>query len=171
MQPDNNYYRKHSTSVSLSLAKTPCLFSLQEATTHIEKRSTSLNHDEYEAIAQSVCTSMAIDQKRGGWTFAVQRVCTYSNLETCQQLCSSKFLHVQDTQTAHRTWRCLGALHVYKGRPSSSAGTINQPSMGFKVYWSSTYHTWKYCGPNYCCCQGNCKRRKRKMETESRNGK
>ena len=124
----------------------------QEQTTHIiEKRSIPVNHDEYETVAQSVCTSMAIGKRLRGWTYAVGRVCS-SSTESCQEICSSKFLHVQDTQTAHSTWSCVGALHVYKSRPSSSPGTKNSPSIGLKVYWSSSYHTGRNCGPNFCCC-------------------
>ena len=130
---------------------TVSLHTLQERTTHIEKRSIPVNHNEYEAVAQSVCTSMAIDRNLGGWTYAVQRVCS-SNTESCQEICISKFLHVQDSQTVHRTWSCVGALHVYKNRPSSSPSTKNEPSIGLKVYWSSSYHMGRNCGPNYCCC-------------------
>ena len=126
----------------------------QEQTTHIEKRSIPVNHDEYETVAQSVCTSMAIDRRLNGWTYAVQRVCS-SSTETCQEICSSKFLHVQDSQTVHSTWSCIGALHVYKNRPSSSPGTKQAPSIGLKVFWWSNYHTHRSCGPNFCCCHAH----------------
>ena len=86
-----------------------------------------------------------------GWTYAIQRVCS-SSTHTCEEICSSVFLHVQDQQTAHSTWSCLGALHVYKHRPSSSPSTLNQPSIGLKVYWDPTYCNNRDCGPNYCCC-------------------
>ena len=126
---------------------------MQEQTTQwhmIEKRAVSVNHDEYEAIAQAACTSMAIGQGREGWNYAVERVCD-SKTENCQEICSSTNLHVQATQTVG-TWSCVGALRVYKPRPSSSPGTKNAPSIGLKVFWSSDYHTGKGCGPNFCCC-------------------
>ena len=124
------------------------------ATNSIEKRSTTLGHNEYEIVAQSACTSMAIDRKLAGWTFAVQRVCS-SRTETCVRICSSKFLHTLDQQTSHSTWSCIGALHVYKGRPSSAPGNFYSPSIGLKVYWNRSYHTGGGCGPNYCCCHAH----------------
>ena len=108
------------------------------------------SHNEYETIAQAVCTSMAVTKSMGGWTFAIQRRC--SGPDTCVQICASKFLHTQDPQTTHRQWSTLGAIHVYGSRPSSSVSTVNSPHIGFKVYWSSNYHTGTSCGPNYCCC-------------------
>ena len=112
----------------------------------------SLNvHSEYETIAQSVCTSMAIKENRAGWTFAVQRRCD-SSTETCEAICSATALHVQDEQTKSRKWSCLGAIHVYGKRPVSGPSTVSNPSMGFKVFWNSNYHKGRNCGPNYCCC-------------------
>ena len=108
-------------------------------------------HTEYETIAQSVCTSMAIKENRAGWTFAVQRRCD-SSTEPCETICSATALHEQDGQTKNQQWSCLGAVHVYGGRPVSGPSTLSKPSMGFKVYWSSSYHRGKNCGPNYCCC-------------------
>ena len=120
---------------------------------NIEKRSVSVSHDEYETIAQSACSSMAISRNLPGWTFAVQKLCISGQSDNCVQICNSVFLRVQDQQTAHSRWSCIGALHIYKGRPSSSPSTLNHPSIGLKVYWSSTYHNNGYCGPNYCCCR------------------
>ena len=128
---------------------------MQEQTTQwhmIEKRAVSVNHDEYESIAQAACTSMAIGQGLEGWNYAVERVCTPSNpSENCQVVCNSRSLHVQAVQTVG-TWSCVGALQVYKPRPSSSSGTENAPSLGLKVFWSSDYQTGRGCGANFCCC-------------------
>lgn len=110
-------------------------------------------HDEYETIAQSVCTSMAIKENRGGWTFAVRRQCD-SSTEPCEAICSAAALHKQDDQTKSQRWSCLGAIHVYRDppRPVSGPSTVSKPSMGLKVFWSSSYHKGRNCGPNYCCC-------------------
>ena len=109
-------------------------------------------HDEYETIAQSVCTSMAIKENRPGWTFAVKRQCD-SSTEPCVEICSATALHELDAPTKSQQWSCLGAIHVYQSRPASGPSTFSKPSMGFKVYWSSIYHEGRnFCGPNYCCC-------------------
>ena len=109
------------------------------------------DHSEYEIIAQSACTSMAINLGNGGWTFAVQRQCDSVTI-TCTDLCSLQALHALDGQTKSKRWSCLGALHVYKSRPTSGPSTSSSPSMGFKVYWSRGYEGGKNCGPNFCCC-------------------
>ena len=111
-------------------------------------------HDEYETIAQSVCTSMAIKENRGGWTFAVKRHCNFkdSSTEPCEAICSVTALHKQDDQTKSRQWSYLGAIHVYQPHPVSEPSTVSKPSMGLKVFWISNYHKIRGCGPNYCCC-------------------
>ncbi len=108
-------------------------------------------HSEYETIAQSACTSMAIKEGRGGWTFAVRRRCD-SNTASCETLCGVQALRNLDSQSSQKSWSCLGAIHVYGGRPVSHQSTTSNPSIGFKVYWSSFYHRGTSCGPNYCCC-------------------
>ena len=108
-------------------------------------------HNEYETIAQSACTSMAVKEGHAGWTFAVQRQCD-SSTKPCEAICATQALHTQDKQSSLKQWSCLGALHVYRERPVSQPSTTSKPSMGFKVYWSPGYHTGQNCGPNYCCC-------------------
>lgn len=110
-------------------------------------------HDAYETIAQSVCTSMAIKENRGGWTYAVKKQCDSSS-EPCEAICSSAALHKQDSQTKSKPWSCLGAIAVYQPHPASGPSTVSEPFMGFKVLWSSSYTNCKKrgCGPNYCCC-------------------
>ena len=108
-------------------------------------------HSEYETIAQSVCTSMAVSKGSAGWTFAVKRQCD-STTVSCEKICGLNILHNLDKQSSKQHWSCLGAIHVYGGRPVSQPNTASNPSIGFKVYWSPSYHTGKNCGPNYCCC-------------------
>ena len=110
-------------------------------------------HSEYETIAQSVCTSMAIKGGHQGWTFAVRRKCD-SITKPCDVLCGLEALHNLETypEPSKSKWTCLGAVHVYKSRPVSQPSTTKNPSIGFKVYWSNSYHTGQHCGPNYCCC-------------------
>ena len=117
----------------------------------IRQRRSASSHTNEEIIAQSICESMQIVRNLAGWVYAIERVC--SNITaSCTSICATCYLHVQDAQTVQRTWSTLGALHVYKGRPASSAGTVTNPVMGLKTYWSSGYHNGKHCGPNYCCC-------------------
>ena len=108
-------------------------------------------HGEYETIAQSVCTSMAIKEGCAGWTFAIKRQCD-SVTEPCQKLCGLQALHDLDQQSRKQQWSCLGAIHVYGNRPVSNPSTTSNPSIGYKVYWSPSYHVGGSCGPNYCCC-------------------
>ena len=51
-----------------------------------------------------------------------------------------------------RTWKAIGAVHVYKDRPESIESTVTHPSMGFKIQLNHDYHNHGGCGPNYCCC-------------------
>ena len=108
-------------------------------------------HSEYETIAQSVCTSMAVGNNRQGWTFAIKRQCD-SSTESCQVICNLQALRELDTQSSGKQWSCLGAIHVYGGRPVSQPSTRTNPSIGFKVYWGPSYHAGTNCGPNFCCC-------------------
>ena len=82
--------------------------------------------------------------------YAVRRDCTTS-APTCDQVCASKYLHVQDAQTAQKTtWRCVGGVHVYPGRPATGDGTT--PKLGLKTYYFAYEVCSGGCGPNYCCC-------------------
>ena len=114
-------------------------------------------HSEYETIAQSVCTSMVIKGGHQGWTFAVRRQCDSRSItKPCDVLCGLEALHnleSADPELSNKKWTCLGAVRVYESRPVSQPSTTNNnPSIGFKVFWSESYHTGDYCGPNYCCC-------------------
>ena len=130
-----------------------CHFLLQNhCTIPFQSYSASPNsHDEYETIAQSVCTSLAIRKGINGWTYAVNRQCR-SDMDSCEAICASEALHKQDDQTKSNRWSCLGAVHVYGYRSSSSPSNSSHPSMGLKIYWSVSYHKNTACGPNYCCC-------------------
>ena len=110
-------------------------------------------HNEYETIAQSVCTSMAIKGGYHGWTFAVRRKCD-DITKPCDVLCSLQALRNLETypDPSKTKWTCLGAVHVYESRPVSQPSTTKNPSIGFKVFWSESYHTGQHCGPNHCCC-------------------
>ena len=109
-------------------------------------------HSEYETLAQSICTSIAVSRGLAGWTYAVQRRCD-SSTASCSAICDAEALRQQDSQTAGRAWSCIGAIHVYNNRPISQASTPSNPHIGLKVYWSSSYHLGRNCGPNYCCCR------------------
>ncbi len=122
-------------------------YTLQPAT--VQEKQLPNVHNEYETIAQSVCTSMAIKQGWAGWTFAVRRQCDSTTKHSdCGAICGTKDLYDEDAQLKNKRLACLGAIHVYHGRQPSTT----KPSIGFKVFWSSGYHESKGCGPNYCCC-------------------
>ena len=102
-------------------------------------------------MAQSMCVAYASDLELPyGWIYAVERLCTGS--ETCTDICTSRFLHVQDSQTVHRTWSAFAALHVYKNRPSTSPSTRHDPHLGLKTYYKYSSVNSSGCGPNFCCC-------------------
>lgn len=130
-------------------------FILQETESEEEgsrvRRQTLTSRSPYEIIAQSACEGLLTNSNLPGWVYAVQRLC--SGTENCHQICSSRVLHGQDSQTAHSTWSALGAFHVYGSRPSSSASTRNSPHIGLKVYYNQGYAASTGCGPNYCCCR------------------
>ena len=103
-----------------------------------------------DVIAQASCsTYMPIRPK--GWVYAVSRDCSSS--ATCADVCSSKYLHVQDSQTVSRTWRCIGAVFIYTGRPATGDGKT--PTLGLKsrFYGYEVCNIGGYCGPSYCCCK------------------
>ena len=87
--------------------------------------------------------------------YAVGWDCSWPiHTDTCKCICSSKFLHVQDSQTAHDTWSCIAAFHVYTGRPATqSNGNFNTASLGLKSKKETC--TSPSCGPNFCCCIAN----------------
>ena len=119
----------------------------------IEQRSVNTNHDEYEVLAQSICTGKAIAMGQNGWIYAVRRLCyNFKNTKTCRQVCSNPYLRWMDRQTMRQKWTCIGAFHVYSPRPSSAPSTADKPSMGFKVLWNEKQDTDPRCGPNFCCC-------------------
>lgn len=115
----------------------------------IMARSTASRHDAYETIAQAGCSSMATLKGIGGWVYAIKRQCPHQ--QTCIQICNSLYLRVLDQQTTHLPWSAIGALHVYKNRPSSTATRVKS-TQGFKVLWITDYEYHENCGPNYCCC-------------------
>ena len=105
-----------------------------------------------DVIAQASCGAYMPIRPRG-WMYAVSRDC--SNSATCADVCSSKYLHVQDSQTVSRTWSCIGAVFIYTGRPATGDGTT--PTLGLKsrFYGYEVCNIGGYCGPNYCCCKVN----------------
>ena len=101
-------------------------------------------------MAQAICTSMAINANKHGWTYAVKRKCD-DKTSTCASLCLSNIRN-QDSQTSKSSWSTLGAIHVYEGRPVSSGSSTVTTTLGLKVFWAEGYENGQNCGPNYCCC-------------------
>jgi len=74
----------------------------------------------------------------------MQSACT-NTAPTCAEVCASKYLHVQDPQTAQSTtWRCI---HVYFGRPATGDG--NTPTLGLKTVFYGYENCVEGCGPDY----------------------
>ncbi|XP_065901373.1 uncharacterized protein [Dysidea avara] len=118
-----------------------------EVTKTRDKRGDHLLED---IIAQASCAAY-MPIRPQGWVYAVHRDCNYS--ETCAEVCASKYLHVQDSQTAERTsWRCIGGIHVYYGRPYTGDGKA-KALLGLKTYFYGYESCGGGCGPNYCCCK------------------
>ena len=105
-----------------------------------------------DVIAQASCAAY-MPIRPQGFVYAVHRDCSYT--QTCAEVCASKYLHVQDPQTAQRSnWRCIGGLHVYYGRPATGDGK-KATVLGLKTYFYGYEACGGGCGPNYCCCKVN----------------
>ena len=118
----------------------------------IEERSARAVHDEYETVAQMICTSEAIKIGQSGWIYAVRRECRIG-IASCIPLCGIPLMIMSDPQTRHKRWRAIGAVYVYPSRPvSNPPSTVQRPFIGLKVKWYPFYHTRVTCGPNFCCC-------------------
>ena len=108
-----------------------------------------------EVMAEAICVARAGDLGLvDGWVYAVERLCTSASMETCTGICTSRYLHVQDSQSVHHTWRAFSALHIYGGRPNTSPSTRSDPHIGLKVYYYRNVDEIS-CGPNFCCCFAN----------------
>ena len=83
----------------------------------------------------------------------MQSACT-NTAPTCAEVCASKYLHVQDSQTAQSAeWRCIGGIHIYFGRPATGDGKT--PTLGLKTVFYGYEKCVGRCGPDYCCCKVN----------------
>ena len=120
----------------------------------IEERSVKgSGPNQYETLAMMTCTSMAIKNGVSGWTYTIPRNCRYNNMDTCNKLCTSRKVTTADPQTRRGKWKSIGAVHVYKPRPSSNPpSTIKHASIGLKVQWFPSFEHHFRCGPNFCCC-------------------
>ena len=114
------------------------------------KRSTS--HSDEEILAQASCQALASQQEIDGAVYAVGRHYGSSS-GNCNTICTSLYLRVQDPQTVHSRWSCIGAFLIFLDRPSTTFGSRNNPVQGLKTkQYSSSYNGW---GPNFCCCIAN----------------
>ena len=133
-----------------------CLWPKQDAIVQLiqyeRNRRQSVSYTTEEIVAQALCQSSTASSGR---VYAVGRDCRWpTHTDTCERICSSKFLHVQDAQTAHDTWSCIAAFHVYPGRPATlSNGNFNTARLGLKSKKEPC--TEPSCGPNFCCCIAN----------------
>ena len=110
-------------------------------------RATS--HTEEEILAQAMCQALATQQDNYGRVYAVGRQCTFT-AGSCDEICVSETLTSQDPQTDDHVWSALGAFHVYRNRPSTTFGTVDNPVQGLKS--KRTHTDVNACGPNFCCC-------------------
>ena len=134
-----------------------CKFNLQEFspaddinhTHNIEERAIYAPHNEYEILAQAICTSIAIKRGVSGWIYAVRRYCTWRHHHNCETLCNDPLTSRADIETRRQWWKAIAGIHVYTHRPPS---TEQRPYLGLKVLWIDTYDQNTRCGPNFCCC-------------------
>ena len=71
--------------------------------------------------------------------------------DDCSSICKSPYLRVQDSQTAHGTWSCIIAYHVYPSRPATTRnGQRNTARIGLKSKQEGCAYGGS--GPNFCCC-------------------
>ena len=112
------------------------------------------HHFTEEILAQAMCQSYADQASLNGRVYAVGRKCPSpwpSTGDTCVSICESVYLHVQDSQTAHDTWSCISAYHVYYNRPATDGnGERNTARLGLKS--KKERCNSPRCGPNFCCC-------------------
>ena len=115
-----------------------------------QKRGDLGSHIIEDILAQASC-SIYFPNTAHTWVYAVRKVCSSSG-PTCTEVCTSKYLHVQDPQTAPKTtWKCIGSMHIYLGRPATGNG--NTPKLGLKTAFLGIESCGGGCGPNYCCCR------------------
>jgi len=118
---------------------------------HERDRRQSTSYSTEEILAQALCQGSTTKQGR---VYAVGRNCTRS-AGNCQHICSSPQLLNQDTQLANSHLSCIGAFHVYLGRPTTvRKGMANTARLGLKTlrYSSDSSCLISGCGPNFCCC-------------------
>ena len=117
-----------------------------------DRRSTD-DHFTEEILAQAMCQAYAFQKDLRGRVYAVGRQCPSTS--NCRTICESPYLHVQDGQTAHSTWSCIKAFHVYYGRPTTNkSGQQSNAVLGLKSlsFGADDYCDETRCGPNFCCC-------------------
>jgi hypothetical protein len=107
-----------------------------------------------EILAQAMCQAHATQSYLYGRVYAVGRKCPnpwYTRNDNCRSICESPYLRVQDSHTAHDTWSCIAAYHIFVYRPATTTtGQRNTAKLGLKS--SKANCTYRHCGPNYCCC-------------------
>lgn len=107
------------------------------------------HHFTEEILAQTMCQAHATQRNLYGIVYAVGRRC--DRQYTCSSICASPYIHVQDSQTAHLSWSCISAYHVYNDRPATSkSGDRQNARLGLKSKGEKCDYAG--CGPNYCCC-------------------
>ena len=88
-----------------------------------QKRHTVGDHRLEDIIAQSSCAAYMPVRQPTGWVYAVYRHCV--NAPSCDEVCSSKYLHVQDSQTAKKN-----NMEVYR--------------IGTCLSWETSCWRWDY---------------------------
>ena len=128
----------HKNTVHVHYDGSNFVFSMQQAA-----------FSEEEMLAQAMCQFSA-NTEGIGRVYAVGRACN-GHSKTCNEICTDSQLTTQDQQTKHDTWFCVGAYHVYVGRPNTNlGGDVGSAKLGLKS--AKTYCDTAHCGPNFCCC-------------------
>ena len=86
----------------------------------------------FDELQKASCSAY-IPIRPHGWIYAIHRDC--ASKATCANVCNSKYLHVQDTQTVLRTWRCIGGIHIYFWKTSNWKRQITHTKTENSLLW------------------------------------
>ncbi|XP_013408811.1 uncharacterized protein LOC106172578 [Lingula anatina] len=101
-----------------------------------------------DILAQASCAAL---NARGGWVYAVRRVCS-DKAPPCSSVCANRALSNQDNQVKANGLECFNALHVYSAQRLSPNPSMDTDTLGLKTHRYNSCGG-RHCGPNYCCCR------------------
>ena len=106
-----------------------------------------------DEVAQAACT--AIINKY--FVAAIRRNCSRTG-PTCDETCTRAIEDAKAVQHDVRRMSCVETIHVYKRHPHLKDNydrDADSGRVGLAAWRYSGGCSGRWCGPNYCCCQGN----------------